>query len=560
MKLFWLKLFEINQKIITLQSKWLSSCYKCNHYQKRFINNHYPTLLCGSLKQNFEIFSKNFHYLSDLKLIQSSKINIIECRHFCDRKEIEWDWEEIETDADFDADNNDKEEDDDEYQVIKNLIIPRADTKHNLYVIQPIVKWGRHRFKMSTPEFRLNEAVALVHTLPEWKVRHSQIVNCDNFQTKYIFTSGTLERLTGDIKGDPLITAAFVAVDILQGHQQLALEQKFGVPIFDRYSLILEIFKLHAKSREAKIQVSLAEISYLKARVKQYHEKGKNRQYGFGGRLGGSGESYVERTKQILERKSLRLKAKLKTLSNSRELLKKKRIIKEIPTIAVIGYTNSGKTSLIKALTQDSRLIPRNVLFATLDITTHAARLPSFSSVLFIDTVGFISNIPTTLIEAFNVTLREAVSSSLIIHVYDASHEDLLNQLDTVKKTINLLSVPDKLISSMITVGNKIDLVDQLKVNLDSSDLLISATKGINLEELVNQINSKLVKNTDRMLIKLRIPNGGKELTWLYKESTISEMEADKNDNNFLLVKAFMTRAVREKFKSYFDHNMIIKD
>ena len=213
------------------------------------------------------------------------------------------------------------------------------------------------------------------------------------------------------------------------------LEDGFHVPIFDRYAIVLQIFKERAKTHEAKLQIALAEIPYLrlflynaltniipkKKVTTLYRSSLANLQFGAKGgptkegsgsaSISGSGESYFEIQNQLLARREKKIKTEILKLESKRSVLKLQRERREIPSVAILGYTNCGKTTLIKTLTGASKLEPKDALFATLDVTSHACLLPCNLSTLLIDTVGFISDIPTTLIAAFNSTLRDAIDA-----------------------------------------------------------------------------------------------------------------------------------------------------
>jgi len=203
--------------------------------------------------------------------------------------------------------------------------------------------------------------------------------------------------------------------------QRLQLEATFEVPVIDRYNLVLQIFLQHAATREARLQVSLAEIPYLRNRLAVQYEVERNSKSS-GGNLG---EQYFEKHRFVLKKLEKAVKKKIADLRSQRERLRERRKKLGVPTVAVIGYTNCGKTSLIKALTQQTEMEPKNALFATLDVTCHRTTLPpSNIDVVFIDTVGFISDIPTPLVASFSSTLEDALQADLLLHVRDLSHPD----------------------------------------------------------------------------------------------------------------------------------------
>lgn len=223
----------------------------------------------------------------------------------------------------------------------------------------------------------------------------SVAISLEHLNRKTLFSSGNLEMLKRKIRGNPQITSVFINTSALKSIQRDELERIFNVPIFDRYNIVMLILKRHAISKHAKLQVALAEVLYLQLRQKK---------------IDSSGIPYETR-KLMLQKREQKLKKAIEKLRNHRQHTRLKRKEMDFPIVAVVGYTNCGKTSLIKALTADANLEPKDQLFATLDVTLHAGLLPSRMQVLYVDTVGFISNIPTTLIECFVVTLEDALYS-----------------------------------------------------------------------------------------------------------------------------------------------------
>lgn len=196
----------------------------------------------------------------------------------------------------------------------------------------------------------------------------------------------------------------------LKSVQREELEQIFQVPVYDRYNIVMLILKRHAISKHAKLQVALAEVLYVQSRLKK---------------MDTSGIPYETR-KLMLQKREQKLKKAIEKFRSHREQARSKRKEMDYPIVAVVGYTNCGKTSIIKALTKDANLEPKDQLFATLDVTLHAGLLPSKMQVLYVDTVGFISDIPTTLIECFVVTLADALHSVIICAIDTHSIDDVM--------------------------------------------------------------------------------------------------------------------------------------
>lgn len=448
----------------------------------------------------------------------------------------------------IDSDDNIEEVQDYEELVKRTFRIP--DTGHQVLVIQPYIKWGPSKKKNTTPELQLNEAVALIETLSGWKVVDKTCTSLTSFNKQTFFGKGNLELLCNSINKNEFISAVFVSVNVLSPIQHKMLEDAFGVPVYDRYTIVVQIFKQHAVTKEAKIQVAMAEIPYLWSRLKGDHEGVTDRLGGGTPSIGGPGETFIEIRKRILTQHEQKLKRALIKIRNQREFVRVKRIKQEIPMIAVVGYTNAGKTSLIKVLTGEEKLQPKNQLFATLDVTVHEGILPSKMKVIYIDTVGFISDIPTSLIEAFIATLEDALLADVIIHVQDVSHPDIKNQRSHVMETLKNLNLSTALLENIIVVGNKSDCLPQIPA--DDNCIYVSCVSGYGLKKLKIAVESVLLKSTGRSLIRIRVQNGGPESRWLYKEATVVSVTADEKNSNYVNMDVLITEANLSKFKHSF--------
>ncbi|KAF5272840.1 hypothetical protein FQR65_LT00436 [Abscondita terminalis] len=430
---------------------------------------------------------------------------------------------------------------DQEYEEFANRYFGQSSA-HNCFIIHPYVKWGPQKVLDTTPNKRLDEAIALIRTLSHWSVVDASIVPLTSFYKKTFFGSGTLDKLKSQLRSNPNVTAAFINVSRLKNSQLKELEHEFGVNIFDRYNIVMQILRLHAISNHAKLQVSLAEIPYLRSRLRRDNT---------GVVIG----DHYETRKFMLQAREQKIKAAIKKLHDQRQLLRHKRNEKNFPVIAVVGYTNSGKTSLIKALTGEEKLQPKDTLFATLDVTLHAGKLPSRLEVLYIDTVGFISNIPTNLIQCFIATLEDAMLADVIIHVEDLSSPDLIHQRNHVVETLKNLAVSTNLslpFQNVITVGNKCDLVRDIK---SENSLPVSATKLYGIDTLRHKIEEVVLKVTDRKLMTVRVPSGKDEMRWLYKNCAVLHVAEDENNTEAQKMKIIITDAQLNQFKTYFLKN-----
>lgn len=284
-----------------------------------------------------------------------------------------------------------------EYQELANYYLGTIAGGHRVFIIQPYIKWGPNKVKNTTPELQLAEAEALVKTLPRWTVVDKKCVPLLSLQRKKLVGSGGLDELKKRILTCDYVTAIFISTNMLRLVQIGELQKEFGLPVFDRYSIVIHIFRLHAKSPEAKLQVALAEIPYIWKKMIENNVDGKI--------------NLEESRKRLLQGRQGKLKKALQKVQERRTVVRQKRKFCGIPSVAVVGYTNCGKTSLIKALTGDLSLMPRNQLFATLDTTAHEGLLPSRMKIVYMDTIGFIQNVPEGLLAPFRVTFQDAIDA-----------------------------------------------------------------------------------------------------------------------------------------------------
>lgn len=391
----------------------------------------------------------------------------------------------------------------------------RGSDHVGVLVLQPWVKWGASKRTDTSGQLLLDEAVALVETLPGVKVEAKEIVPVRSMDRKLIFGSGTLERLITQVHTSRKISCIFISVEMLRKGQIIDLEEAFGRKVLDRYSVVLGIFRHHAHTKEARLQVALAELPYMRKRW--------------------SGEK--ERL-LIMEREK-RLKAALDKLAGVRAIIRKRRTKNSLPTVAVVGYTNSGKTSLIRAITKDVRAEGKDQLFATLDVTAHGGRLPCGLEVLFIDTVGFIQDIPTDLVASFKATLEDAVYSDVVVHVRDASHPDYELQGNTVTQTLTSLPLPEE--TPIIAVANKIDLETARPEEELGGVHLVSALKGQGIEDLLFDVEREVLRVTGRKMWKFSLPTGSPEIRWLRNVTGLAHEEVDEADPQTTHVLAVLT-------------------
>ncbi|XP_075145382.1 putative GTP-binding protein 6 [Haematobia irritans] len=451
---------------------------------------------------------------------------------------------------------------DSEYDLVANgamRVSRKSINPQHVLVIQPYIKWSVKRTSTITPEDQIQEAESLVHSIANWRVAMSIKVPLESLERKTLFGKGKMEELKSIVNelrqarshNQQPLTCIFVSKDTLSFAQKSLLESTFGLPIMDRYSVVIQILRLHATSAEARIQVAMAEIPYIWAQAKDYNSSRSSK----------LGYSLTDTQREILKSREKKLKLELERIRAHRKLLRNKRKQNHYPIVAVIGYTNSGKTSLIKALTQENSIQPRDQLFATLDVTAHAAKLPCNLEVIYMDTVGFMSEIPTGLIECFVATLEDALLADIIIHVHDVSHNCHLSQKQHVEETLqklrNNMTISEASVSErydfppVIDVGNKMDLIkSDSKQNFDG--LLISAKYQTGLNPLLKEIEHRILETTQRKKLTVRVPNGGPEMAWLYKNTAVVNIRANPDDSQNLLIDIIVKESVLQQFKKQF--------
>ena len=324
--------------------------------------------------------------------------------------------------------------------------------------------------------------------------------------------SGKAEELRGIVASTGADT---VIVDAeLAPSQRRALEDIVKVKVIDRTNLILDIFAQHAKSREGKAQVELAQLEYLLPRLRGWGES-MSRQAGgrvgaAGGGIGsrGPGETKIEMDRRRIRDRMAKLRREIKAMKPAREAKRANRKRNEVPAVAIAGYTNAGKSSLLNRLTHAGVLV-ENALFATLDPTVRQSATPDGLTYTLADTVGFVSNLPTQLVEAFRSTLEEIADSDLILHVVDGSHPDPEGQIQAVRTVlgeVDALNIPE------IIVLNKADVADPFVIervrNRESNSIVVSAHTGEGIEELLELISTSIPRPGVQMEILIPYTRG----------------------------------------------------
>lgn len=312
---------------------------------------------------------------------------------------------------------------------------------------------------------------------------------------------------------------AVILDDELSPGQLRNLEERLKVKVIDRTALILDIFALHARSREGKAQVELAQLNYLLPRLRGWGEAMSRLGAGIGTR--GPGETKLEVDRQHIRRRISKLRKDLKDLARTRDVKRSGRERSGVPQIAITGYTNAGKSTLMNALTRSDVLVA-NQLFATLDPTVRRIELPSGRAATISDTVGFVSKLPHELVEAFRSTLEEVTRATLILHVADASSPDLPSQIDAVRTVLHEIGASR--IREVVAL-NKVDLLSEHEraravPRVDGVAAVVSALTGEGLDELMEVVEDALPRFP--VEVTLLVPYGREEVTaMLYRDAEV---------------------------------------
>lgn len=420
------------------------------------------------------------------------------------------------------------------------------DIPTSALILHPYEK--KQAYSAGTLQDNLDEAEGLAKAI-DLTISASMLIPLSSIRPGTYIGMGKIEELAALIQ-EKHITLTIVNTRI-SPIQQRNLEKTLKCKVIDRTALILEIFGERAQTKEGTLQVELAALEYQKSRLVRSWTH-LERQRGGLGFVGGPGETQIEADRRIINDRITKIKKQLDTVTRTRTLHRASRQKVPYPIVALVGYTNAGKSTLFNMLT-GADVMAKDMLFATLDPTMRAIKLPSGKQIMLSDTVGFISELPTELIAAFRATLEEVVEADIILHVRDIAHHDTQHQKENVLAILSELVPAHTLDNCMLEVQNKIDLLSAndrtariKRAANDPTILPISALTQEGVDQLLAFIDEKLHEDAHQLTLTVP-PHEGKLLAWLYQHTQVLERQDDEEQLRLTVLADTKHKAQLEK-------------
>lgn len=412
------------------------------------------------------------------------------------------------------------------------MLVIEKNKKTKTAVICPIFKESSDFSAVSDIEHKVEEAVGLVEAMGQTAV-FCDAVKIQKINSGLFFGKGKVEELKQKCEETD---AELLVVDAkLTPVQQKNLEKALHLKVIDRTAVILEIFGQRAQTKEGRLQVELAHLSYQRGRLVRSWTH-LERQRGGGGFLGGPGETQIELDRRHIDERIIKIKKELDKVKQTRRIQRTARVKVPYPTVALVGYTNAGKSTLFNYITKES-VFAKDMLFATLDPTLRKVELGQGLEVILSDTVGFIADLPHELVMAFRATLEEVLEAEIILHVIDVSNPRYKEQRQDVLNVLHELGLEKiESTSRYFEVFNKIDLLQPTYTGepiFKKDELAVSAMSGMGVDKLINTLREYFTQKNRIDTIKLAVSDGGR-LAQIYRTSEVIER---KEDENFIYLK-----------------------
>ncbi|MGQ3671061.1 GTPase HflX [Xanthobacter sp. TB0136] len=398
-----------------------------------------------------------------------------------------------------------------------------------------------------SPEARLEEAIGLAAAI-DLDVVYSGLAPLSEIRPATYLGGGKVEELAEIVRDQEIGLVFFDAA--LTPVQQRNLERAWSTKVVDRTALILEIFGRRARTREGALQVELAHLNYQRSRLVRSWTHLERQRGGFGF-LGGPGETQIEADRRMIGERIVRIEKDLEQVKRTRGLHRASRKRVPYPVVALVGYTNAGKSTLFNRLTR-ADVMAQDLLFATLDPTLRAVKLPHGTPIILSDTVGFISELPTQLVAAFRATLEEVLEADLILHVRDISHPDAEAQAQDVTDVLTSLGIELTTGGRVLDVWNKVDrlsaeeaeaLENQLiRQESDEAPIAVSALTGQGSDALLNRIEQHITAGHSLLGVHLDAGDG-EGLSWLYRQGEVLKRHMEPNGDVHVELRILPERA-----------------